>query len=359
MSTAYRSDQVGAPPALSSSSNTSSSSSNREDINAGISSLNFDEVEVDVETACDLSEPVKLGGTAEGTDDDMQFSRNGVKRKVLESLPEDLKQRVPLETWDRIFNDTNCVLSEEIASLANANTQDDVNDIVSFVSVWLQREAQVPMPGPDGSDTASAADSRPLSRQSAPEGQPAVQPARVVQLNRAKVGPSKPKDRFVVVPRQCTGVISASNRVKFGNVEVRLYQMILSDNPAVSAAPPVGLGWKYSVMNLNVSVDEWEHERRPIRRVTHELVLPRRVRANIVFELGYTQQDIAEVNRSILRIKNQRKQTYHNLKLQGMEEFMEKMGRIVMKVLTLGFIGGSHDRKYKDFQKNQQPVRPA
>jgi hypothetical protein len=132
--------------------------------------------------------------------------------------------------------------------------------------------------------------------------------------------------------------ISASYRVKFGKVEVRHYEVILSDHPAVSAAPPIGLGWRYTIMEKGVSVDDWEHTRQPFRRFLNELVVPHRQRANLVFEAGYTRKDIAVANRAILRIKNRRKQTYHNLKFQAMEEWIEKTGRRVKKALRLGMI---------------------
>lgn len=135
--------------------------------------------------------------------------------------------------------------------------------------------------------------------------------------------------------------------VRFHAVHVRYYERILSDNPAVTAGPAVGLGWKYTQAPKTYHIDEWEDIRGCSRRSLAQLILPRYERTTMVIELGYNHKQVAEVIRTTLRIKHNRTVTYHNLRAQKMEEFMEKTTRRFKKVVTLGFMTRKDKTKLK------------
>lgn len=134
--------------------------------------------------------------------------------------------------------------------------------------------------------------------------------------------------------RQEAGV----KKVAFDQVQVRYYERIVSDNPSVQSGVAIGIGWKYK-RGGRVDVDQWEQSRGPTRS-SAELVLPRHVREGMLREAGVSQREIADMVRTTLKVKNQRKQTINNLSTQGFEEVVEKARGRFTKLLTLGRQGG-------------------
>lgn len=132
---------------------------------------------------------------------------------------------------------------------------------------------------------------------------------------------------------------SKKNRsVRFCEVRIRNYERILEFNPSVTSGPAVGIGWRYSVEDdENIPLDIFEDTREYHRRTsTKDLTLSRMDRENLLRNLGYTQKEIALSVRTILRLKNQRKQTIQNLHASTMEEFVEKAARKMKRVLFFG-----------------------
>lgn len=136
--------------------------------------------------------------------------------------------------------------------------------------------------------------------------------------------------------------------VSFCEVQVRNYERILEVNPSVTSGPAVGIGWNYSADDDEiVSIEIFEETRETSRRgSTEELALPRETREDLLRSWGYTQREIAWSVRTILRSKNQRKQTIQNLHAASMEEFVEKATRKMKHVLLFPL----HTRK-----KSKQP----
>ena len=166
----------------------------------------------------------------------------------------------------------------------------------------------------------------------------------------------------VVSVTESTDSDGETSCVSFSTVDIRFYERNLSDNPSVSGGPAIGIGWKFMSMKKKITVNEYEYRRSPFRIYNpEELVIPRCERQLILCEAGYTQTEIADCVRGIIRSKNQRKQTFHNLKFQGMEEFMEKTARRVKRALTLGCQSKNHNVVYS-FENEilqQQPVRAS
>jgi hypothetical protein len=82
-------------------------------------------------------------------------------------------------------------------------------------------------------------------------------------------------------------------------------------------------------------VDEFE-QGRGFPRSSDELVLCRATREKILKDAGYTQKEIADMVRTILKAKNQRKQTVNNLNAQGVEEAVESARKRVSRLLSFG-----------------------
>lgn len=128
---------------------------------------------------------------------------------------------------------------------------------------------------------------------------------------------------------QCCMLYSLIFAIITHMTQLRTYVLSDRDNPSVSTGPAISLGWKYTVAD-RVTINDYERTRnstgkqvRPIRRIDREEMLR---------DLGFTRFEIADSVRGIIRTKNQRRQTYHNLKLARMEESVESAVKTVKKV---------------------------
>jgi len=122
--------------------------------------------------------------------------------------------------------------------------------------------------------------------------------------------------------------------VSFCEVEIRRYERILEINPCVTSGPAVGIGWVYSPVVESFPLEIFEKTREYLRcSSTDELTISRHEREDLLRSWGYTQREIACSVRTILRTKNQRKQTVQNLHASSVEEFMENATRKMKHVL--------------------------
>ena len=325
------------------------------------------------------------------TDDQVSFSIEEVKRMVLESIPKDVRDMIPPEAWSRILNKaSDPVLSEGIMSLQKTATEEDVNDLISYISVCVQREAkgrpradsdvsEMSYPNVEPPRRASLMDNVALNLDASPssslagvkkeiaqeksidafaeskksrrasangdESRPVAVAAVTAKSRPEALGPKLAADNTrkmaheIEVPLVVPAQASDGRKIGFSHVEVRYYEQILADNPAVTTGPPIGIGWKYRIMKKDMSVDAWEHRQSPHRRYLTALVVTRHDRTNILYDIGYNQKQIAVAVREVLRVKNNRKQTYNNIRFQSMEEMVEELYRRFKNALTLGFVG--------------------
>jgi hypothetical protein len=95
------------------------------------------------------------------------------------------------------------------------------------------------------------------------------------------------------------------------------------------------ISWEYNSTG-DVGVDDYENTRPP-RRTHFEMVLPRKVRQDILRrDWEVSQSAIAESVRRNVKVKNQRKATVNNLnKASKIEEAMESASRKFKRLLTL------------------------
>ncbi len=124
--------------------------------------------------------------------------------------------------------------------------------------------------------------------------------------------------------------------VSFCEVQIREYERILEFNPSVTSGPAVGIGWNYSPESQVFTIEKFEESREFDRyHSSKEFALSRDERERLLRKWGFTQREIATSVRSILRTKNQRKQTVQNLHTANYEEFVEKAKRKVKHVFLL------------------------
>ena len=113
-------------------------------------------------------------------------------------------------------------------------------------------------------------------------------------------------------------------QVSFSTVEIRKYPIILGDHPDCSSGPPISIGWDYSD-SIEVSLNLFE-EMRPPRRHRRELVLPFRLRRELISKnCGYEEDQIRERLSEMKIVKKERQQTLAKLKYQKLEEVFESI----------------------------------
>ena len=91
-----------------------------------------------------------------------------------------------------------------------------------------------------------------------------------------------------------------TKQVKFNTVEIREYEIILSNNPACEYGPSIGIGWDYTDINTAdnaIRVSQFEKERFGKRRVEKhgrqsKLYLSQVRREAILKEAGYTDKEV-------------------------------------------------------------------
>ena len=94
------------------------------------------------------------------------------------------------------------------------------------------------------------------------------------------------------------------------------------------------ISWDYNVVGELV-LEDFENSR-PARRSHFEMVLPRKVRQDMLRrEWDVTQREIAAAVRQNVKVKNQRKSTVNNLnKATKMEEALESLSRKLKRVVS-------------------------
>jgi hypothetical protein len=159
--------------------------------------------------------------------------------------------------------------------------------------------------------------------------------------------------------------LSAGHSVRLGNVIIREYERTLGDN-LCSSGPPIGIGWNYRTFGTNkttnsttssratrtaetefvLPVEKYEQLRGPPAH-RDQLLLSRSTRESILIENGFAREQIAEAVRQNIRVKNQRRQTLTNLKMEPYEELLERWAKRVKKILIL-------DRKSREKAATRQ-----
>jgi hypothetical protein len=135
---------------------------------------------------------------------------------------------------------------------------------------------------------------------------------------------------------------SLKRNVSFSSLEVREYNIALSDHPSCSYGPPIQLGWDYRQKKA-VEVEEYEEARlQQPRRGRHEMVLSYNVRRYLLMKkAGYSDQDLEEAMSEVDRVKRERMVTETFLPASKLDETMEQ---VLDHVKTTIFGGGSESR---------------
>ena len=122
-----------------------------------------------------------------------------------------------------------------------------------------------------------------------------------------------------------------SRRLRFSTLTIREYPRVLGDNVTVMG-PPISLSWEYQDEKV-YEIEEYEEAIQDTRRTQSELKMPSKHREALLKEDGYSRRDIQEAVKMSTIARNQRKRTVETLKLQPLQEALEKVVRVGKKPL--------------------------
>lgn len=135
------------------------------------------------------------------------------------------------------------------------------------------------------------------------------------------------RDRSASVASDGTGPIvpPVKSTVMFKRIEIREYPICLGDNPSVSSGPPVTIDWEH-METRSFDFEDYESSKLE-RRQLHEMVLPRKVREQMLKNSGHSKRELANAVRANLRAKQRRIATVRNLQFFKTQETLERVKR--------------------------------
>mmetsp|Transcript_34235 Transcript_34235/g.82425 ORF Transcript_34235/g.82425 Transcript_34235/m.82425 type:complete len:373 (-) Transcript_34235:1944-3062(-) len=114
--------------------------------------------------------------------------------------------------------------------------------------------------------------------------------------------------------------------VSFHTINVREYGIELGDNPAVTAGPPLTIGWEYEDV-ATLPVEDYESQRGK-RRFKDEMHIPAKQRESILLqETDNTKQEISERISTVRKSRSQRQHTVALLDFEDWHVVFETIGR--------------------------------
>jgi hypothetical protein len=288
-----------------------------------------------------------------------ELSVDEIRQYVLDHIPQEVREQIPESAWSQIFaqgnersrtsdsRDSSESLPSKIEEIipvhsiilgdaANENVDDDIDDNatagtdVSGLTSAFPDGKQLEYAHLEPSAEESSSHSPSSSKAPSAPGEGSICEAPLSNRNNSLSELSNKR-----VKRRSSSVLRGRTRlVTFDQVEVRYYERVISDNPAVRSGVAIGIGWRFDSGGI-VDVDYWEESKGPPRK-SIELFLPRHVREHMLRDAGFTQKEMADMVRIALRTKNRRKQTVNNLPAAGVEEAVENATRKVSRLLNFG-----------------------
>jgi hypothetical protein len=173
------------------------------------------------------------------------------------------------------------------------------------------------------------------------------QSARAQSLPVCPAGSLPRKGSLKRISSMCSQTNSESSSslkrtVSFSSLEVREYNIALSDHPSCSYGPPIQLGWDYRQKKA-VQVEDYEEVKlQQPRRSRHDMVLSYNVRRYLLLKrAGYSSQDLEKAMSEVDRVKRERVMTGMFLPASKLDETMEY---VFDRVKTTVFGDGSESR---------------
>jgi hypothetical protein len=282
------------------------------------------------------SKPNSKSKAASSSKFEDELSIDEIRNYVMNNIPQAVRDQIPQEAWGKIFGGSNPKASSRIS---RNELQPAVLDQEDYDNAHLRGEIQVDYDDqsvvsaltsafPDGKSVESK-QSKLLSVKYDEKDEVLLPLLTEISEEASQPSSSVEFEGSTEKPKQ-----QRSKGVAFGHIEVRYYERIPCDNPAVLNGCAIGIGWRYK-RGGKATVDFWENKRgTPLR--SWEMVLDRKERERILRNAGHAKKDIADTIRVCLKGKNNRQQTVNNLPVAGLEEAVEKARGKVSRMVKFG-----------------------
>eukprot|EP00588_Corethron_pennatum_P028244 CAMPEP_0194318770 /NCGR_PEP_ID=MMETSP0171-20130528/15313_1 /TAXON_ID=218684 /ORGANISM="Corethron pennatum, Strain L29A3" /LENGTH=312 /DNA_ID=CAMNT_0039075767 /DNA_START=89 /DNA_END=1027 /DNA_ORIENTATION=- len=156
--------------------------------------------------------------------------------------------------------------------------------------------------------------------------------AEMTQSCQDEIGAKDTSVAVISTPRPILKTESKSKQkcsVRFSDVEIRNYPLVLGDNPCCSYGPPVCLGWEHSSVD-STSLEFYE-DNRGKRRKLHQLKMNYYLRMHILKERKYSKEEIKAARKAASKTKLEREITIRTLPFFHLEMATESAWRKLMR----------------------------
>eukprot|EP00986_Skeletonema_menzelii_P001470 scaffold387_cov136-Skeletonema_menzelii.AAC.13 len=143
---------------------------------------------------------------------------------------------------------------------------------------------------------------------------------------------SQPKKSCMKKSTSTASLKSSTSSVSFGELEIRSYNVTVGTTPTPNGVP-LSLDWEYDPeATQTIDVDTYENNR-GARRSKGEMFVPNQYRVYLLMkDAGLSRRDIKLAIEESQRAFKNRQKTVNNLKMQPMEEALEKTRRSFSKL---------------------------
>lgn len=108
-------------------------------------------------------------------------------------------------------------------------------------------------------------------------------------------------------------------QVRFGDLTIAEYPIILGDNPSCTGAP-ITIGWQ-PMETYTRNLELYEYTRMQRRYGRKKLVIPVQTRSQMLLDAGYTEEQIIKRALSVAAIKTQREESLNEPQQNGFNKF--------------------------------------
>ena len=127
---------------------------------------------------------------------------------------------------------------------------------------------------------------------------------------------------------------SSSSLISFDKVQIRSYDIIITDNPSTTCGPPVGLGWTHSDTEECYDIDNYEDCRGPPRS-KDELTMPSSVRYEMLRLAGCSRNSLQKASANVKEQRAKRKKTLRSYRRkERVESFASAIKSIIASRAT-------------------------
>lgn len=129
---------------------------------------------------------------------------------------------------------------------------------------------------------------------------------------------------------------SSSSLISFDKVQIRSYDIIITDNPSTTCGPPVGLGWTHSDTEECYDIDNYEDCRGPPRS-KDELSMPSSMRYEMLRMAGCSRNSLEKASAHVKKQQAKRKKSIQSRRKERVESFASAIKSIASRATKAGY----------------------